>query len=271
MIGEVSKMRGLIGIFIGIMWIGEGIIFAEPLKTHSFEVRPEIFYMVYKEPEIMKERGVMVGLAGSYTYHQNLMLKLEGRGSYGKVDYRNAGEIENIQDYMLEFRGLIGYDFYLWRNLTFTPYIGFGYRYLNDDSSGKISTVGAIGYERESSYFYSPLGATLIFDLENRWSVISTLEYDLFWWGKQKTHLSDVDPGFNDLSLRQKKGYGLRGSLILQKKMDKIEIEIGPFVRYWHIKHSEAELITYYGIPIDYACEPENRSTEIGILFGIKF
>ena len=241
------------------------------LKKHTFELGPEISYITYKEPDVMKDKGMMYGLVGSYTYHNKLMLKAEGRGSWGKVDYSNSGEINNITDYMLEFRGLCGYDFPILKTSTMTPYIGIGYRYLNDDSAGKISTTGAWGYERESNYIYSPLGMTFVIDLGNKWLTVETIEYDLFWWGKQKSHLSDVDLGYNDISNRQKKGYGLRGSLTLQKKGEKIDIEVGPFIRYWHIQKSETETWTYYGIPIGYGLEPKNKSTEIGIMGIVKF
>lgn len=244
---------------------------SKPLKKHTFELRPEISYIVYKEPEVMKEKGMMYGLAGSYAYHNKMMLKGEAKGSWGEVDYSNSGKIKNITDYMLEFRGLVGYDFPISNSSTFTPYIGLGYRYLNDDMSGKTSTTGALGYERESNYIYSPLGVAFIIDLGNKWSTVETIEYDLLWWGKQKSHLSDAVPGFNDPSNRQEKGYGLKGSLTLQKKGEKIDIEVGPYIRYWNIKKSKIETITYYGVPIGYGWEPKNKSTEIGILGAIKF
>ncbi len=263
-------MKRLLAVVMCITFVGVASIFAEPLGRHTFELRPEISYIVYKEPEVMKDKGMMYGLAGSYTYRQKVMLKVEGRGSFGKVDYTNSGEIDNIKDYMLEFRGLFGYDFPISNGSTFTPYIGLGYRYLNDDSSGKISTTGAWGYERESNYIYSPLGMTFVIDLGNNWSTVETIEYDLFLWGKQKSHLSDV-PGYNDLSNRQKKGYGLRGSLTLQKKGKIVDFEGGSFIRYWNIKESEKDALTYYGTFEYYMVEPKNKSTEIGIMGTVKF
>jgi hypothetical protein len=220
---------------------------------------------------MMKEKGMMYGLVGSYTYHNKLMLKAGGKGSWGKLDYSNSGEINNITDYMLEFRGLGGWDFVLSKAVSMTPYIGVGYRYLNDDSGGKVSSTGEYGYERESNYIYSPIGIECIANIGNGWSMGVIGEYDYFWLGKQKSHLSDVDPGFNDASNRQKKGFGLRGSLTLQKKGDKVDFEVGPFIRYWNIKESEKETITYYGTPVGYGWEPKNNSTEVGVMLGIKF
>ncbi len=259
-------MKRILVLTICFMFFGVGSIFGEPLKKHTFELGPEISYITYKEPDVMKEKGMMYGLVGSYTYHNKLMLKGEGKGSLGKVDYSNSGEINNITDYMLEFRGLGGYDFPIFKGSMITPYIGIGYRYLNDDMSGKISSTGAFGYERESNYIYSPIGIDFITPLGNSWSMGVRGEYDLFWWGKQKSHLGYV-PGYYDIENDQEKGYGCRGSIRLQKKSEKIDFLIEPFIKYWNIKESQ--------ITVDPAgtgwVEPKNNSTEVGVMLGVKF
>jgi hypothetical protein len=269
-------MKKLLALTICFMFVGVGTISAQTetsilLKKHTFEVGPEISYRTYKEPDVMKEKGIMYGLVGSYTYHNKIMLKAEGRGSVGWVDYSNSGEIDDIRDYLLEVRGLGGYDFSIPNLCIITPFIGIGYRYLNDDMAGEVSTTGALGYKRESNYFYSPIGISFITGLWNGWSFGGTLEYDYFWWGKQKSHLSDVDPGYNDISNRQKKGDGLRGSIIFQERFKKVDFKAEPFIRYWNIKKSETEMLTYYGTFEDYMVEPKNKSTEIGIMFGVRF
>ncbi|MBU3933114.1 MAG: autotransporter outer membrane beta-barrel domain-containing protein [Candidatus Omnitrophica bacterium] len=256
---------------ICFIFIGMGSVFAEPLKVHTWELGTEISHITYKEPGVMEEKGMMYGIVGSYAYHNKLMLKAEGKGSWGQVDYKNSGTIDSINDYILEFIGLGGYDFSVFTATTLTPYIGIGYRYLNDDSSGKISSTGAHGYERESNYIYSPIGVEVITPLKNDWSVGATAEYDLFWWGKQKSHLSDVLSGLNDLENRQNKGYGIRGSIKVQKKLSKLDLVIEPYVRYWNIKKSKDADITYHGTKIGYGYEPKNNSTEIGCKFAAKF
>ena len=270
-----GKMKKVLVLTICFMFVGVGSISAQSetstlLKKHTFEVGPEISYRTYKEPDVMKEKGMMYGLVGSYTYHSKIMLKAEGRVSVGWVDYSNSGKIDDIRDYLLEVRGLGGYDFSI-SNSFITPFIGIGYRYLNDDSSGEVSTTGALGYERESYYLYSPIGISFITGLRDGWSFGGTLEYDYFWWGKQKSHLSDVNPGYNDISNRQKKGDGLRGSIIFQERFKKVDFKAELFIRYWNIKKSNTETWTYYGTPIGYAWEPKNVSTEIGIMLGVRF
>lgn len=265
-------MKKLLVLIICFMFVGVVNSFAEPLPKHKWELGTEISHIIYKEPDVMKEKGIMFGLLGSYVYHNNLiMLQAEGRGSWGMVDYENSGTIDGILDYMLEFRGLGGYDLSLSKASTLTPYIGLGYRYLNDDMSGKISSTGAIGYERESNYLYSPIGVEIITPLENGWSVGAMLEYDIFWRGKQISHLSDVSPGLGDVENDQNKGYGIRGSVKFQKKGEKLDFVIAPFIRYWNIEKSENADITYYGTYIGYGYEPKNNSTEFGIKFAAKF
>ena len=110
-----------------------------------------------------------------------------------------------------------------------------------------------------------------ITDLKNGWSFGAMAEYDIFWWGKQISHLSDVDPGYNDPKNRQTRGYGLRGSVELQKKVKKVDFAIEPFIRYWNIKESKHTDWTWYGGKIGEAYEPKNHSTEYGINLLVRF
>ena len=241
--------------------------FAEPV--HEWELGTEVSHIKYDEPGVMEEEGVMYGIVGSCAYRDNYMLRVEGRFSYGQVDYKNSGTKDDIDDYILEFRGLIGYDFPQSEKeqKVITPYIGIGYRYLNDDLTGKTST-GASGYEREQDYFYSPIGIEVVCVLEQGWSIGATVEYDIFWSGNNKSHFSDVTPAYNDLEFDQDKGYGYRGSMKFQKKGEELDFVIEPFVRYWNIKESDRDLLvatsTYY-------VEPDNNSMEYGIKIAAKF
>ena len=96
-------------------------------------------------------------------------------------------------------------------------------------------------------------------------------EYDVFLWGKQKTHFSDLDPGFNMVENEQNGGYGVRGSIKLVKKGEKIDFIIEPFIRYWKINESKTADVNYYGIYIISVVEPKNNSTEIGCNLAVKF
>ncbi len=248
------------------------------LQKHTLDLGTEISYIKYEEPDVMEEEGMMYGIVGSYTYHNRLMLKAEGKFSYGWVDYSSAdtGSMDDLDDYMLEFRGLGGWDFLVWdddiTSTYITPYIGIGYRYLNDDLTGTSST-GARGYERESNYLYSPIGIeATITELENNWTVGAMVEYDLFWYGVQRSHLGDFFAGLDTMDNDQHEGWGIRGSIKIQKEWEKIGLIIEPFIRYWDIEKSDEESITYSGTPIGLVgYEPKNNSMEIGGKLAVIF
>ena len=73
--------------------------------------------------------------------------------------------------------------------------------------------------------------------------------------------------GYYDIENDQDRGYGLRGSLIIQKKTEKVNFVIAPFVRWWEIK--ESEITTDPGGTSWY--EPKNNSVEGGGRLAIKF
>ena len=266
---KISLLSLLVVIIFATFITGNS--FAQASKNYTLEFGSEVSHIAYKEPGVMEEKGTMYGMDAAFVYRDNsFVLKADGRFSYGKVDYKNSGTLDNIDDYMLEFRGLWGRDFSVSETSIFTPYIGIGYRYLNDDLTGATST-GARGYERESNYYYSPIGIETSTQLTNGWSVGLTVEYDHFWKGVQRSHLSDTGLGLNDVENDQKKGYGCRGSVKFLKKDKNMDFVIEPFIRYWNIKKSEETAITYSGTIVGYGYEPKNNSTEIGCRLALIF
>lgn len=238
---------------------------------HTWEIGPELSYIEYKEPDVMSEKGPMFGIGAAYTYRNGVMIKVAGKFSYGLVDYQNSGTLNNIEDIMLEIRTLGGYDFKISSSFTMTPFIGLGYRYLKDNMSGKITSTGAKGYLRESNYYYSPIGIEAVNVFHNGWSAGVILEYDYFWKGMQKSYLSNVLAGYNDIENNQNSGYGMKGSIIIKKQTDRVFYAIEPFIRYWNIDKSDVQNWTFYGTVIGTAWEPKNESTEIGVRFMIGF
>ncbi|MFA4991487.1 MAG: hypothetical protein WC569_02790 [Candidatus Omnitrophota bacterium] len=258
--------------------------FAEEEESCVFDFGTEISNIKYEEPGVMKEEGVMYGIAASYTYRNAYMLRADGRYASGQVDYKNSGTLNDIDDYILELRGLVGYDLSKNKTKTFTPYAGFGYRYLLDDQGGMTTSTGAKGYDRESNYFYSPIGIETTNSFNNGWTMGATLEYDYFWKGKQKSYLSDArlyDPitgyyTYNDIENSQDSGYGVRGSMKLEKKGKKLDFGVEPYIRYWKIKQSDVtadSVISEDGLWLITSAfvEPKNESTEVGVRFTLRF
>ena len=251
------------------VWAAEGQI-----PRNELEFGPDVYYSQYKEPDLGVEfSGPMYGLAGSFTHHHPnlLMFKAEGRGAGGRVDYTGSGKISGISDYTFEGRFTTGYDVPLKEDRLLTPFFGVGYRYLNDDSSSKTSSTGAFGYERESHYLYSPVGASYGGALGGGWKVGLSLEYDIFWKGTQKSHLEDVSPSFNMLSNDQTRGYGARGSVKFQKVGELMDWVIEPYLRWWDIQDSDSTNVTFQNVIVGTGFEPANETLEVGGDIRIQF
>lgn len=249
-------------------------------QSHTFSVGAAAANFEYEEAGLMKDEGVLYGLAGSYTYRgplfggslQKAMLGVEARLLAGQVDYTstNTGSVDNIDDTLFEIRGLGGYNFQVCTSTAVTPYIGLGYRYLNDDSAGKITTTGHSGYERRANYLYAPIGIKTVTSLQNDWSLGLNIEYDYFILGKQISLLSEVNPAYPDVEVDQEDGYGIRGAITISKMAGGLTYVVEPYVTYWDIDESERAVFPV-GSFIVTAWEPKNESTEIGIKLAVEF
>jgi hypothetical protein len=81
----------------------------------------------------MNNKGIMWGVSGDYTFHpHDFMFKLDGRFSLGDIDYwsNETGTAAGMRDYNFETRFSFGYNLMASDKASFTPFIGFGYRYL---------------------------------------------------------------------------------------------------------------------------------------------
>jgi hypothetical protein len=244
------------------------------LRRIVYDIGPELYSFKYEEPGLMEEKGIFYGVAFGATYREwvsgssrqalsdnKIMVRGEGRFAFGQVDYEGGiqdietGEIypysvDNQDDFVLEGRLMLGPE-WLSGNILSTLYAGIGYRYLNDDPPSS----DPYGYERESNYYYVPIGFGIDTDLQAGWSWAGGIEYDYFIWGLQRSHIFPTI-----LENEQNSGYGYRASIKLQKKSKDVNFVIEPFFRYWDIDDSEIEYNIWRG-----GLEPANETTEYGI------
>ncbi len=244
------------------------------LSREGFKLGFDAVSFNYEEPGLMEEDGTLYGLYANYSVHgaDRLMGEISLNYVWGSLTYDGAivdlitfeetPVKEETDDWIVEARVLVGYDYKLKNSAIITPFSGYGYRYLNDEIGG----IG--GYEREVRYWYLPIGVKALSSLTaNRiWGI--SIEYDLFLNGKVKSHISDVDPAFNDPKNDQDfgDGYGWRISLELNQKLsDKLSLCIEPYYRMWDIKQSDISTLRVYGIPFRYGVEPDNETKTFGL------
>ena len=241
-----------------------------PLATRrGFDIGRQIAHYHYEEPDFAKFIGNRGGLVGAYPFPprwNRVFFRVDGRGSYGALKYQGSGTQDSVPDLIIETRGVAGLDFFPGDRVALSPHLGFGYRFLYNDSRGYTST-NAAGYRRYSNYLYAPVGVTIRFDLGKRWVLAPTVETDIFILGKQKSRLSDANLGFNDVTNTQKRGSGYRGYLMIEKD----HLAFGAWMHYWDIKDSDVQFAgVVNGVRVG-GLEPANWTRELGIEFRYRF
>lgn len=266
-----SWLWGWIGLMLLVL-VAQGAFAAEiavPQTRHSFQIGLVLNHLNYEEPGPDVElNGGMYGVKAEYAFHhaRGFMFALDGEYTYGEPDYDGGfiggGSYEDeSEDYIVETRAVAGWDFMINPRFTLTPFAGLGYRYWNNDIDGPGS------YERETEYLYSPLGVTMAIPLGAHWRWSMTFEYDLFLSGTNESHVSDVDPGYNDVEFDQEDGYGLRGSM----SFGTAHFSIEPYFIFWKIDESDTDVLTYNGSPLFHVVEPDNETTIWGARIFWRF
>ncbi|MBU2590886.1 MAG: hypothetical protein ABIJ24_05655 [Nitrospinota bacterium] len=241
------------------------------MKTDGYEIGLQISSYKYEEEVdgefFMSNEGNKFGLVGNATntIGYNSYLVTEFRIASGDVDYTGSGTKSGNFDRLWELRITGGQD-YEREGYVISPYTGLGVRSLFNDLRGTTST-GAVGYRRDSEYWYLPVGVTHRFRISADSRISTNLEYDYLIRGAQKTYLSDADPGYDDLVNEQKDGYGLR----LSSAHETSSLSVGLFYNYWNIADSESETTIYYGIPTGTGTEPKNETNEFGVQILCRF
>lgn len=236
----------------------------DPLATRGgWELGLQLSTYEYEEPDFALLEGERVGVSGAYTFlgKERFHSRIEARYSYGELDYTGSGTLADVPDHLFEGRALA-----LWElrhgAVMWVPYAGLGFRYLYNDLRGTSST-GALGYRRESHYFYVPLGVTLRVPLGGRWVMAPQIEYDAFARGSQRSYLSDTGIGFSDVTNEQMEGYGVRAQLAFEGPRWSFIV----WTNYWDIEDSDIQPIGG-GFA---ALEPANTTRESGVEVRYRF
>ena len=179
--------------------------------------------------------------------------------TYGVVDYSSAGTGTMEKDYYKgRLEGLFTY------NLgPVKPFIGLGYRALYDDSGGKTTSTGHVGYDRLSQYVYIPIGG--IFQLGSGFSFKGQFNY--LAYGQQTSYFSTFSPLCSDLENEQTGGFGFDAAANF-KITDRTSIYA--FYRYWDIDDSNPNTFVC-GNFVGVGLEPQNVTNEAGIGVAFKF
>lgn len=261
----------VIALMGGMLWMLPTLSLAQLPTQPGFEAGGQFSRYWYAEPVAppILIWGKKTAITGAYTFTKDeWFVKGDARYAYGKLQYASiySGTKKSIPDCSTEVRLIAGRDFFASDSISVSPYAGVAYRNLFNDLRGLTST-GAIGYRRYSQYWYIPVGLTSRIGVTDTWLIIPTLEYDYLINGQQDTKLSDTNLGFTDVRNKQKEGFGVRGSVMLEKGNEKGSWSFGPWLHVWKIKKTDPAPIGMNFI----AWEPNNKTVEVGLEVRYRF
>jgi hypothetical protein len=224
-----------------------------------------------------KNDGIMWGSTGSYTYRENMVFaKLDARFDSGKLDrkFRTTPEVRSNDQRAMTFegRGLVGWDdaFNSADVFRFTPYIGLGWRTFSIKAKNKtVNATTFLAPNEFSSLVYIPVGMEAKVPFQDGWMMGMTAEVDPIFNAVHKMTYRNF-AGTPRIKFTPKNGFGLRGSVSVEKDFDTMAIGLEPFVRFWDIKSSKGRFMNVNGVTT-VAKLGKERTTEWGAKLFFKF
>ena len=218
-----------------------------------------------------QEPSVSVGITAiNYGLeYQKTSLLSDGRFLIAGIDYATGTDqysgsgTLSVPKYYYNGKIAIGAD-WAYRSGIISPYIGLGYRFLNQTGGGLTTSTGAVMYDRQSTYFYIPVGLKQRSLSAGGGILESTFELDYLVSGNQFSGLSVMNnfsySNSSDVNNRQNSGYGLNAS-VMYKRQD--GWSLGPYWKYWNISKSDLGTWTYTSGSTS-VYEPANTTEEFG-------
>lgn len=270
----------LVTLFGGAAMIGAAP--AHGQTRPGFEVWTEALDYSYRERRqgdvVARDDGGFGSLGASYVkpLQSSVFLRARFNVAMGSVDYAGAdGEdrIDDVEQNYGQFELHLGKDIRLAKGATLTPYFGMGGRYLEDESGGKRTNTGRLGYDREVSYTYVPIGAAARIPLAGKSFLTLSAQYNWVVDGDVRSRLSSIDPRLPDIKVKLDKGSGFELAALGSTPMGRKILSFGPFLRSWNVDRSETFVLVDpegSGDAIEFF-EPDSKTTEVGLRLSLAF
>jgi outer membrane protein W len=210
-------------VLITILLLPLGYVAAQSstqnLKTQSVnQMGLTVSGYVYDEPSLsvrMTAINVGVEYLGTYAFQNDWFVLGQVDYNNGPAKYSGSGTASRIPQYYVNLKAAFGRDF-AFDGFVLSPYIGFGYRYLDQALGGVVTSTGARGYDRRSTYNYIPIGVIHRFAVnDNKAKLETTLEYNYLISGNQYSGLAAANPFLVNQNNAQNSGYGINCSIPL--------------------------------------------------------
>ncbi|NQW70415.1 MAG: hypothetical protein HQ457_08550 [Betaproteobacteria bacterium] len=271
---KLNSLLGLAGVATFFSLPVNAQLKSDALKTQTTnQIGLTVSSYAYEEPSLnvkMDATNVGIEYLGTYAFKNNWYILGEFDYNNGPVSYSGSGTASGIPQYYFDLKAAVGYDF-AFDGFVISPYIGLGYRFLDQSLGGTTTSTGAKGYDRQSTYNYIPIGAIHRFAVnDNKAKIETTLEYNYLMSGNQYSGLGSVNPYIGNQNNAQNSGYGV--NLTILYKQDRWGF--GPYYKYWNIQDSQTNTGSFVAGGKGYTysiMEPANTTNEYGVKLTYSF
>jgi hypothetical protein len=276
--GKESQMKRVLLLLVSLASSIATSALAQPspenLKTQTAnQLGLTVSGYIYDEPSLnvkMTALNFGVEYLGTYAFQNDWFVLGQIDYSNGPVQYSGSGTASGIPQYYFNLKAAFGHDF-AFDGFVLSPYIGIGYRYLDQALGGVTTSTGHKGYDRRSTYNYIPIGVMhRIAVNDNKAKLETTLEYNYLISGNQYSGLAAANPYLANQNNAQSSGYGI--NLTILYKQD--QWGFGPYYKYWNIANSKTNFNSGVanGTPYSYTVkEPANTTNEFGLKLTYSF
>ncbi len=243
----------------------------------SWKIGPQVFYFYNKENSFdIKKTGILYGVDTKLNLNlsSSYRIKAELEAAHNYLDYdghtwQDSDLKAQSKDWLVKGAVCLDKDFGLFRGFSFSVFGGVGWQYwynrLMDDT----------GYLLETESWFLPVGFWFSKQVDRGIFWHSKIEVDILLSGQIKSYLSDVNNNLNDPSfhLGLGEGYGFFLESILEKRDSSkiLPCSVGLFVKYWKMKDSDTQVLTYNGQYYTKVYEPQNYTFSVGLRLWWRF
>lgn len=174
-------------VFMSCLFASCSLFAQQWIKTYAFEpyIGPEIYYLQRTKEGGAKQSGPLGGMRIGYDYIRRYKLywgaeALWARGVLeGKAEYHRLKSV--FTDINVEARGGYTFQSKCWRCASFTPYIGYGYFWENND----YQHPSPLTIHFKNRFSYIPIGFLSQIFMTPRWSIGLNFKVRFLLEGKQ--------------------------------------------------------------------------------------
>lgn len=249
---------------------------AQAQAARGWEVGVEGYAYRYEEDfeDIhIEDEGRFFGLSVEYgrAFARDWLFDVRLRVATGEVDYSasDGARISGIEQSEGQLELTLGRTFPMSVDATVTPYAGIGGRVLNDYSGGRVAQTGQLGYDREISYSYVPLGVVAATEHGGR-TLSFYGQYNWIVGGTSRSEFGDVDPELPTIEVEFEDGHGWELGAKLTTPVGRGTFGVQPFVRLWELDRSASFIADDGEIRIE-IFEPPNTTREWGVRLTYGF